>query len=282
FYVQNDSVVLKKNYCDFEPEWLYSGICEFSLKSPVLKTNFYAALLETPYDNLSFWFKAEGRTAWKNFLLDFSYFAVPSAAKSPNAAPLIGGSSSICRTLEQFSLNPQILFLFDDKNSSSLRLGVNVLNMWKITDTNKVEELQLMKIRSGICFENSFFTGQLDFTTNNLLLDGVPPTVSSTPEKYYGCRLSLSSAFSSCGIYFSADYKNYPPPASSSARKDSVDFSIKATPGRAKILNASAGLSLIYKDMKRYSGNFSAGAGLKLKSKKIRSSIKIQLEIPFQ
>mgnify|MGYP007101911381 CR=1 FL=1 len=280
FYLENTSTVLKKNYADFSGDWFYCALGEFSFHSPLVKLNAYAGFHQSPYDSDSFWLKFDGRTAFKMFLLDFSYFMIPTSKNSPKVAPLIGGSSSICRIVEQASVNPQLLFLLNDKNSSSIRLGFSALENWKVTATNTPVQLNTLKLRSAASYEASFLTFRFDWTAANILLAGEPPTQSSTPEKYHSFGVSSSLSGKSTKTSLSASYAYYPPLTDTSAKKETVSADVKfALP--KKNLTAKSGVDMVFKNGERYSSSFDTSVNYCIKKKYLRTNFKIEFILPF-
>ena len=280
FFLENKSAILKKNNAAFDENSFYSGLGELSISSPVLKINFYSGFQQSPYGTDSWWFKFDGRTSFRAFLLNISYFALPSSKKAPKVAPLIGASSSICRIVEQASINPQILFLFDDKNASSIRLGFSLLENWKVTATNTPVQLNTMKVRTGIEFENRLLNTRFDWTEANILLSGDAPTKSSLPERFHSFSLSTSSSCPYFKYALSGSYSYYPPPADTDSLKESCSFDIKiAFP--AMNVDAQAGLDMTFKDGQRYSGEWTISLAHGIKKKYLHTSMKLKLLMPF-
>lgn len=294
FYIENNSKILKNNYCNFEPGFFYAGSFESSFKSPFFKANFYLGIHENPFknneykdfDDFAFWLKTENRIVFKNFLLDFSYFAIPNAEKSPKAAPLISGSSSICRTKEQLSLNPQILFSFKDKNLSSLRLGICFVENWKITSGSLAEEFNSAKIKGGILFENRFYAVKCEYSIENFILGEEPSEFSSVPDKFQGAKISFSSRNAKFTFSSSADCKIYFDNAIFSSDKQTYSFTLGFSP-KSKILASVSSFSLTRKEdddgKTETSGTFSSSCTVKFKTpkNKIRTSCKIGISVPF-
>lgn len=280
FLLEGKSTVLKKNNADFDADYFYSGLAEFSFHSPLVKVNFFSGIQESPYEVNPFWFRIDGRTSFKSFLLGFSYFAIPTAKDSPKAAPLIGGSSSVCRIVEQASMNSQVLFLFDDKNASSMRIGFSALENWKVTPTNLPVQLNTAKIRAAASYENRFLELRFDWTHANILISGEPPTKSSRPEEYHSFGLSSSFAGNLARFSISGSYAKYPPQYVSSALKEiySADLKIGIP---AISLTGKGGVDLTMKNGELYAGEFSAGALWSIRRKFLRASIKVELQVPF-
>lgn len=292
FYIENNSKILKKNYCEFEPDFFYAASFETSFKSPFFKSNFYSGIHENPFKEneyedfpaLNFWLKSENRLAFKNLLLDFSYFSIPTSKSSPKAAPLISGSSSICRTVEQWSVNPQFLIPINDRNLSTLRFGISFVDSWKITSSDLSEEYQSAKIKGGVLYENRFTSFKAEYSLENLVLGETPAEDSSLPEKFHGTKLSFSSRREKFNISASATCKIYFEDELFSSEKQNYSFNLNISP-KSKILSSSSSLSLTRekKDEKsKTSGNFSSSCSIKLKtSKKIRASCKVGISVPF-
>ena len=279
FYIEENLKILKKNNADFKADFFNVLLSEFCLHSPFLKLNFHSGIHENPYQVNPFWFKIDGRTSFRALLVNFSYFAIPTTKDSPKVAPLIG-SSGITRTVEQASVNPQILFLFDDRNASSLRLGFAVLENWKVTATNTPVQLNLAKVRAAASYESRFFDLRLDWTHANILLDGEPPTNSARPEEYYSYTASSSLAGRLAKISVSGSYTNYPPLTEKAMLKEVYSASAKIAVPKAN-LTGQAGVDLTMKDGQRHSGEINAGVSYCLKKKYFRSSMKIAFVMPF-
>ena len=278
FYIENNSTILKKNNAGFNADYFYSALGEFCFHSPLLKLNLYAGIQESPYEVNPFWFRLDGRTSLSFLMLNFSYFAIPTTKDSPKAVPLIGGSSSICRLVEQAGVNPQILFLFDDKNASSIRLGFSALENWKVTATNTPIQLNTAKLRAGLAFESRFLTARLDWTHANILLSGTPPTKSSTPEEYQSFGFSSSFAGKFAKISVSGNYSNSPPLTETSAKKEIYSADLKIAFPKTN-LTAQTGIDVTMKDGERYSGEFCTGLSWTLKRKFLRASFKAEVKM---
>lgn len=280
FFIENNSSVLRKNNAGFAPGYFCAGLVESNFQSPVAKINVALGIHQSPYSTDSVWFKIDGRTSFGMFLLNASYFAVPTAQYAPDAAPLIGNSSSICRTTAQASVNPQILFLFRDKNASSLRIGFSALESSKVTSTSTPVQLVTAKFRAAVSFENRFFSSRLDWTHANILLSGTPPTKSATPEEYQNCKVNSSFAGGQFRTSISAAYTYYPPLTKNASLKELYSADVKVSVPR-KNLAAQAGIELTYKDKERYSAAFDASLSYSIRRKLFRSSFKAGISVPF-
>lgn len=293
FYIENNSKILKTNYCEFEPDFFYAGSLEASFKSPFFKSNFYCGIHENPFknneyedfDDFNFWLKTENRFVFKNLLLDFSYFALPSAKNSPKVAPLVSGSSSICRILEQWTINPQILIPFSDKNISSLRFGLCFVESWKITSGALAESFNSSKVKCGILLENRFSSVKGEYSIENLILGNEPSETSSVPDKFHEAKISFSSRNSLFSISSSTSCKIYFDDEIFSSDKQNYSFSLSVSP-KSKILTSSSSLSITRKDdgkKLKTSGTFSSSCTVKFKTSKnkIRTSCKVGISVPF-
>ena len=279
FFIENQSSALKKNYADFSGDFFYSFLSETAFQSPVLKLHLYCGFQESPYESDSVWLKMEGRSVFKIFLVDFSYFFIPTSRYSPKAAPLIGASSSVCRIVEQASVNPQLVFLFDDKNSSLLRAGVCALENWKVTSTNVPVQLNTLKIRGALAFESRFFNLRFDFTDADRLLSGEPPVKSSRPDNYQ-CY-SLSSLFSgeNCKSSFSFFFYRYPPFYDSDVLKETFSSDVNLAFSKLN-LSFKGGGEAVFKDREIYSASVNMGLNYAVKTSFFRSSLMVSFEMP--
>ncbi len=276
-YIENNSSILEKNNAAFNPDFFYSALYEFCFHSPLLKINFYSGIQENPYDVNPFWFKVDGRTAFKSILLNFSYFALPTTKDSPKAAPMITGSSSVCRTVEQASINPQLLFFMGE---SSLRLGFSALENWKVTATSPAVQLNTAKFRVASEYKNGNFSSRLDWTRANLLIKGNPPASSAIPEEYQSLSVSGSLATQKANFSLSGSYTNYPPKTEKSSIKEVLSMDFKLALPQCS-LTGNCGLKLTYKAGSRQSGEFEAGVSYFLSRKYLRSSLKAELILAF-
>lgn len=281
FYIENKSPVLKKANADFDPDWLYAGLAELSFRSPFFKLNLYTGVHQSPYENNSVWVRTDARTGIGPFSLGLSYFVVPTVAKSPKIAPLIGGSSSVCHVIEQGAINPQLMFLFHDENSSVLRVGCHLIESWKVTANKQAVQLQTLKIRNGIAYENNFWTVRADWALVNYLLAGNPPNKSSTPEKYYDHSLTASLSTSSVYARLKGSYSYYPPYDSKSKNKQVFSVQGIVSPDSQRRIFIQGGWSMSMKDSERTSGVVSSGITFKFRRKYVHSSIKCAFEIPY-
>lgn len=280
FYIENNSTILKKNNATFNADFFYCGAGEFCFHSPILKVNFYSGIQESPYDVNPVWFRIDGRTSFRALLLNFSYFEIPTTKDSPKAVPLIGASSTICRTIEQASVNPQLLFLLDDKNASSLRIGFSAMENQKVTATNKPVVLNIGKFRAGANYKNNFFDFRADWTHANVLLNGEPPTKSAIPEEYHSFEISSSLIAKNTQISLSGGVSRYPPLKENAELKEVYSTDLKISVPKAN-LTAQTGAEVTLKGGKRHGGEFNAGVNYSLKRKYFRSSAKFALIVPF-
>ena len=280
FYIENNSKVLEKNNAAFDSAFFRCALAEFCIQSPLVKCALYSGFHENPYENTVWWFKTDWRTSLGFLMLNASYFAVPGSKKSPRVAPLIGASSSICRTVEQASVNPQILLLFDDKSASSIRAGFSALENWKVTSTNTPVQLNTMKVRGAVAYESRFYSLCLDWAHANILLEGEPPTKSSAPEEYYSYSFSSSFAGNHAKLSSSSSYMRYTRYDSSDKLKEVYSTDIKiALPQWGMTLQG--GIGMTFKDGERTAGQVDASIAYSLKRKYIRSSLKVGLALPF-
>lgn len=275
FFLDSSSTVLKKNNALFEAGWFNAALAEISLRSPFVRLRFCGAIHESPYDNDCIWAKGEGRFIFRNFLLDASYFFIPTSGKSPKAAPLIGGSSSICRILEQAEINPQLKFLLKDRFSGSLALGILFNESWRISTSNIPEEVNLARIAAAVSYENRIFSLRTDGMVSNFLLHGKVKTKSSLPEKFYSLSEEVELNAKSLNSALKGTYRYYPKFDGDSSIKESLDISLKCLFGKNKMLTAQSALNMTFKDRKRHSCDLDSSIGIKLRGKFVTTSVKV-------
>lgn len=269
FYIENNSKILKKNNADFSPDYFYSALGEVCFHSPLLKLNLYSGIQESPYKTNPLWIKSDIRSSFKNLLLNASYFSILTSRTSPKAVPLIGASSAVCRTIEQAVINPQIMILFHDRSSSSLRLGFSALENAKVTATNRPILLNTAKYRAGAEYENKFFDIRLDWTHANILLKGNPPTKASKPEEYISYSLTSSYSGTFAKTAFSASYTLTVPKTKKDSEKEKYSADIKFS-FPALRMTAKTGFDFTVKGKEIKKGEIKAALGYEARKKKLR------------
>lgn len=283
FFVENKTKYFSDTNADFEAQWLYAASLETAFRSPLAKANLFAGFHQTPFaadfSPCAVWIKASARTSWRCFLLDASYFFIPTLANSPKSAPLVGGSSTVCRTIRQFGLNPQMQFLLG--NTAVLRLGLHGLFEKKILNTREAEQFSTVKWNAGIAYETKPFTAKLTAGETNLVLDGSFLTESTTPDSYYSFDATSSLSLTQIKASVSFGYDRYPKSAKTGDTKDSFSASVSANPGKARILSLTSGFSVSYKNGEKTTSTASASATVSLKAKYVRTSIKCAVSVPM-
>ena len=280
FFIENNSTVLKKTDAAFSPDFFLSGLSEFSLRTPALKTNARIAIHESPYEKNSIWLSISGRSGFKNFLTDFSFYAIPTAQSAPKTAPLIGSNSSIQRTILQAGINPQAAFFIGD-GTNTLRTGIHAIAARKITSTKAAEKMTVGKMKIAESFENKRFSLRHDFTLANVLLKGNPPNKSTTPEKYFANELTASLRTKKATFSSDISHKYVPPYDSRYEPKQIFSASAKAAIGKAKSFSAGGKFSVTMTGDERSDGDAEAWASYKIKSKKISASAKCGISTKF-
>ncbi|MBR1722640.1 MAG: hypothetical protein IJ727_09210 [Treponema sp.] len=280
FYIENNNTILKKNKLLFEPDYFFSGLGELSFQSMFLKINFFSGIQESPYEENPLWIKLETSSAFKSLLLNFSLFSIPWYENYPKAVPLIGASSTICRIIEQESINSQLYFFLDKKGNSTVRLGFSALKNKRVSNSNVPELLETAKFRSALTFENKLFNIKLDWTRGNILTAGQPPTKSSRPDEYQKYELSSSAHTGRVKNYIVFSYTNYPPKSETSKEKEIYSVVVKSWIKQQNI-SAQAGIDLTYKDKEISAREGSASFSYAIKKKYIRSYIRIGVIMPF-
>lgn len=286
FYLEKETSYLKKNNALFAGGTYKAFCAETAFRSPLFKANISAGVHESPYSSpyssASAWFDLKTRAAYKAFLLDCGFFAIPTSASSPFAAPLIGADSSICKTITQVSVNPQIIFPLRLSSPSFLRLGANVTGARKLTGTYSVAGTDVLKISAGVLFESTYFDVKTVFTAANLLLSERATKVSLIPEESYTLSLSASKAARLFAATASASLKYCPAPLSTSYEKHIINAALSLTPGKTRRLTLKGSLYHYIKDNEPYSSTLQASASYKLKTKYVHSTVKITAVQPFK
>lgn len=280
FFIENNSSVLKKTGASFEKGFFISGLSEFSIRTPALKTNAQIGIHESPYGKNSLWLNVTGRSGFKNFLTDFSFYAVPTAQTAPKTAPLIGSNSSIQRTLLQGGINPQAVF-FPGDGTNTLRIGAHSIFARKITSSKNAEKMTVGKLRIAESLEAKTFSLRHDFTVANVLLAGNPPNKSTTPEKYFSNALSASLRKKKATFSFDASHKYIPPYNSSYEPKQIFSASAKVSSGKVNSVSAGGKISLTMKGGERTDGEVEAWASYRINMRKMNASAKCGISMPF-
>lgn len=261
FEIEGTSSTLKKQNAAFERQWQYSALFENYFKSPFFKLRFQTGILQSPYgfagcQNWNMWLKISPVLSRGPFLVNFTYFAVPFCNKQPAGSPLTG-ASSVCRTAEQFEINPQMSFIIGPDHSS-LNLGGYFVQSYKVTATKNPVTLEVLRFRLGAELEERFFKTRIDLTAANLLKSGTPPDKASTPEKYYGITAETDIFNSYFRSDFSAGYKLYPPLKAGDSQKETASLSMSAAAADFKCLMAQGGVDFTKKGSRlEKSRNFS-------------------------
>ena len=281
FFLENNSAVLKKAYANFEPDFFYAFLWESNFTSPVLKTNFSLGTHQNPYKGNAVWLQVDGRMGYRWFLVDFSYFAIPTTKFFPKVAPLIGGSSSIQKTVEGASVSPKFVFVLPTKKYSSIVFGFSASEVWKICSTKNAELLNVGKLRFGTEFENRNLDLKFDVTLANQILSGEPPNKSNTPEKYCSASMKGSVSMKNATFSLGTAFKYYPPLDEKSAEKKNCSADFFISPFEMRMFSFQTGVDLAFKGNERTSGTFENGISFKNRSKFLHSSVKIVFSVPF-
>ncbi len=272
--LENNSTYLKQQNSTFTG----GRFCAFSLEnifcSPFFKLNFYSGLHQNPLEKSVFWINARSRCTAGQFLLDASFYAIPSAINSIKAVPLVSTDSSIIKTTYQFSLNPQVIFL--TKNENSITLGITAAKNQKIVGTTNIALIETAKIAGGILFEKPDFSLKSTITAGNILLAGTPPTKSTTPDKFYDFYFtSTRKKGILCGT-FSGRYREFPPKDSSCDKKQVISAGTSKNFGQKKQLKLAGNFNSTLKAGKKDSANVLLSSSWTIKQKYFSSTIKVE------
>ena len=271
--LENNSSYLKKNNCTFTSQRCNSFFWENFFISPFFKFNFYSCFQQNPYGINAFYFNSKIRLSAQNFILDASFFAIPTTKISPKAVPLISSDSSIIKTAEQASLNPQLLFL--TKGGNLLRFGITATETWKIAGTSEVSSINIAKIAAGFIFEKQNFSFKSNFTGGNILISGNPPSKSSIPNKFYEILFGISKTSPNFSKKFTIKGRHYPSKTENDSVKQEFSLDSSISLGRKRNIRISGSLASVLYNGTKDSSTYSLSAAWKIKKKHFTSSIKI-------
>lgn len=288
FVVSADSAT-KKLLADtnayFTEADLFAASWESAFRSPFVKANLFVGFHQTPFDaefsSCSVWIKAAARSTYRNVLVDVSYFTIPTLSASPRPVPLIGGSATICRTISQLGINPQVQFALHNAYAATLRLGFHAVIEKKILNTLSAEQYSTLKWSAGLAYESKPFTAKLTFTDTNAILDGRFLTVSTTPDEYYSADVTTSLALPAVRASVSLGYDRHPKSVRTGSTKDHFSVDASATPGKARMVTYTAGASASYKDGEKTSASVSTSATVRLQSRWVRTTLKCAISVPL-
>ena len=269
----------------FDTAWTYAASWESAFRSPFLKANLFVGFQQMPFSSpfspCAVWVKAAARTSWRVLLLDLSYFTIPTLSSSPRPVPLLGGSSSICRTINQLGLHPQVQFDIHNAYAATVRLGYYALIEKKILNTREAEQYSTLKWSAGLAYESKPFTAKITFGKTNHVLDGRFLTISTTPDEYYSLDLSTSLALDAIRASVSLGYDRYPTSAKTSTAKDGFSIDASASPGKARIVTLTSGFSSSYKNGEKTGSTADASATVTFKSTWLRTTLKCAVSVPL-
>ncbi|MDE5614008.1 MAG: hypothetical protein K2I74_05070, partial [Treponemataceae bacterium] len=264
----------------FDETQLFAASWESAFRSPFLKANLSVGFHQTPFaagfSPCAVWIKATARTTFRAVLLDLSFFSIPTISATPRTVPLVGASATICRTISQFGINPQVQF--DLPRAATIRLGVHALAEQKILSTRAAELYGTLKWSAGIAYESRPFTAKMTAGATNIIIDGSALTASTTPDKYYSADVSTVLVLEKIRATCSFGYDRYPPAAKTGNTKDIFSLNATASPGLARMLTLTGGYTVTYKNSEKASSSVSASATLKCKTTWTRISLKCAVE----
>ena len=279
FNIEGSSSLLKKNNASFEKSRYEAFCADFSARCPLLKANFYFGAHQNPYGSVNCWFNSKFRFSKGRFLGDFGYFCIIPNSSSPKVAPLVGIDCSVCRTVNQFFINPQLIFF--PSHADSLRFGFLALKTYKHVGTSKIVYVDTLKLSLSALAESKTYSAKCVFSACNILLDGIPPNKSSAPERYYDAGFSAVHKGDFARLSLTTDFKFYPPMSSylvlSSSKSNDYKkeiFSASVSSALGKQITASLGGDATFKDGKKTSSNAQGSLTWKIKNKKFTSSVK--------
>lgn len=264
----------------FDETQLFAASWESAFRSPFLKANLSVGFHQTPFaanfSSCAVWIKATARSTFRAVLLDLSFFSIPTISATPRTVPLVGASATICRTVSQFGINPQVQF--DLPRAATIRLGVHALAEQKILSTRAAELYGTLKWSAGVAYESRPFTAKMTAGATNIIVDGSALTASTTPDKYYSADVSTVLVLEKIRATCAFGYDRYPPAAKTGNTKDIFSLNATASPGSARMLTLTGGYTVTYKNSEKASSSMNASATVKCKTTWTRVSLKCAVE----
>lgn len=269
--LKNNTAYLKKHNLTFSPIKSFAGIYELAIKTPNLKSNFFISFHQSPYGNINISTESKTRIIFNFFLFDFLYFTIPSINYSPEAVPLMGINSSICKTIHQLAFNPQFILPFDNFN---LQFGFNFIETKKIVGYSHIDKIDILKIRNGLLIKSDFFSIRGIFSVVNIPLSELPKEKSYMPKKYYDLALTTTFIQQKLNLDFNTDIKYYPTTTTNKKEETKVNSSISMILGKQKKLSLSTKGEISFKNNEKNNSSLETSVNYKIKGKKLNSSIK--------
>ncbi len=271
--LENNSSYIKRQNAAFQKGRFSAFSLENSFTSPALKINFNAGLHQNPGSKNILWLNSKLRFTAGQFRLDAGAYAIPQTPGKVTAVPLISTDSSIIKTVEQTFINPQVIFLF--KNNATLTLGIAASQTQKIAGTTKIALLNVARITAGLLFEQKDFTLKSNFTAGNFLLEGTPPTKSTTPDTFYEGSLSANKNAKNFRANFSSKYRHYPPSDKTDDTRQEFSADAGASFGKSRCIKLTAGWDSTIKNGEKTASEYSLGAAWSFKKKYFSSTVKV-------
>ena len=283
--IENKSKYLAGTNADFSSQWLYGFLWESAFRSPLLKANLSVGFQQTPFSGafspVAAWLKAAARISYRNVLVDLSFFGIPTLGVSPKAVPLAGGSSTVCRTIRQFGVNPQVQFELHNAYAATLRIGMHALFEKKILNTLEAEQYSTLRLLGGVAYESKPFTTKCTAGVTNAVLDKSFLTDATMPETCYSFDLTSSLALPQAKASLSAGYDRYPKSTKTGNTKDSFSLDLSISPGARRMVTITAGADISYKNGERASSSVGGSATVQLKGTFIRTIFKCAMTVPL-
>lgn len=272
---------LKSAGSGFDSCWKYAALTEVAVFSPLVSILLQGGAHQTPYTNSALWLYGKTRMTWQSLQLTATAFCIPTADDAPQAAPLIGGSSSVCHIRKQLGLQPQLLFLLTD--TVALRCGAHLLWQERITATKYADLFTTNKAALACAVESSSLTSELTLSGVNLYTTGDFHTASSIPDTCYEACSQLTAVRPKLKTTVKLDAKHYPAQAlkSTPTVKDVLTAACSASPGARRLLTATASLTATWKDKVRTAGSATCKVTVRKPGGTFRLQASCALVMPF-
>ncbi|MCR5724988.1 MAG: hypothetical protein K6G80_07880 [Treponema sp.] len=276
-----DSTTISAAGAGFSPGWYNAAIAESTMSIPLLKLCLQGAVHQTPYDTHAVWLYGKIRTGWQSVLLDAHGFMIPTTAENPQAAPVIGGSSTVCRVRKQAGLRTQVQLL--TAGNAAIHGGVQLIWQEKVTSTKYADVFSTEKAGAALAFESPGLTVKSSVSALYIHTEGAFHTVSSIPNQYYDAACTGTVTREAVKASLSLDAKHYPRQelSSTSVTKDILTAKLSVSPGKSRMVTARAGVTATWKAKERTAGQLDAAVIVKHLCGRLRTAVSCALSLPF-
>lgn len=283
--LENTSSTLTQAGGAFEPVRALASALEASACVPFFKSALTLGIFQNPYGSSALTVRTRFRFIKGSFLIDGTWFAIPTAPSNPRTAPLVTLSSDICRTVQVISFNPQYLLYLGEKSGATLRTGAFIQYQEKVLSDRYASVAELLKAGIGIKAESPTLSSTLECSAVNIPLSVTSPAVpSALSSRYFDASLSVHAHLEKATPSFTFGAKHYPARQKLRTIDEKTEYScaLAGTAGAKKAISFRSSYSVTVKNRERTSETFSTSVTVRLKSKHLRTTIKTALILPLR